>query len=85
MVSALAIEFRVVANPEFGNVVDDDDGEVPGLVCSCASLEEEEVDENFDPSMRSTEDGVGTPVGILACREADKSISAANGETNGLW
>lgn len=83
MVSALAIEFRVEANPE-GNV--DDDGGVSYIGGrGCASLEEEEVDENLDPSMRSTEDGVGMPVGILACREADRSISAANGETSGLW
>lgn len=84
MTSALAIEFRAEANPE-GNEDEDDGGVsyVGGRVY--ASLEEEEVDENFDPSLRSTEDGVGTPVGILACREADRSISAANGEINGLW
>lgn len=63
----------------------DDDGDegVAGGVMG-ATPEEEAGVENMDPRVRSTEDGVGTPFGTLVCREAERSMSAANGETSGL-
>lgn len=82
MVSALAMAFRAEDIPEL-NVDDDGDEEVAGGVMGVPP-EEEAGGENMDPRVRSTEDGVGTPFGTLACREADRSISAANGETSGL-
>lgn len=81
MVSALAIAFRAEYIPEL-NVDEDGDGEA----AAAGATPEEEAggEDTMDPRVRSTEDGVGMPFGTLACREADRSISAANGETSGL-
>lgn len=70
------------------------DGVLNGRVCvggddgnggsdDCGS--EEEDGEKTEATVRSTEDGVGTPFGALACKDAEKSINAANGEASGLW
>ncbi|KAG6327182.1 hypothetical protein ID866_11907 [Astraeus odoratus] len=66
------------------DVGDGGDAEDVGEFVIGATPGEEEAGENADPSIRSTEDGIGIFFGTLACREADRSISAANGETSGL-